>query len=211
MIFLANPNNPTGSYIRSRDLIPFLHQIPSSVLAVVDEAYLEYALAEPDYPRLIPRMDDLPNLILLRTFSKAYGLAGLRVGYGIAQPEIIAALERIRPPFNVNMVGQVAAVAALADQQFIRSSVQANRRGKIYLANELENRGVTVIPSAANFLLIKVAPYSGKTIFQRLLTRGVIVRPLDEYGLPEYIRVSIGKPDENCFFISQFRKMWRNG
>lgn len=195
MIILANPNNPTGTYVSQEALEAFLERIPPHVFVVCDEAYYEYVAAE-DYPQTLALLAKYPNLIVTRTFSKAYGLAGLRVGYGIAHEKVIDLVNRIRQPFNVNHLGQIAAEAALADQAFMQQGVLLNEQGKQQLYAGLTALGVNYIPSAANFILVELKR-SGAEIFQALLKKGIIVRPLDPYQLSHYVRISIGTEAEN--------------
>ena len=206
-IFIANPNNPTGTYNTASELADFFERLEISgqePLVMVDEAYYEYARVERDYPETIPYLEKYPNLVILRTFSKIYGLAGLRIGYGIARKEIIDFLERIRPPFNVNSLAQEAALASLNDGTQLRKSVQLVKEGKKYLYQELKKAGLSYVPSAANFILVKVNG-SGQKVFNELLSYGVIIRPMEEYGFPEHIRVTIGLPEENRRFIQALR------
>lgn len=204
LVFVANPNNPTGTYNTSAELEAFLDALPPRVLPVLDEAYFEFARLQNDYPDGLSLLKKGRRLLVLRTFSKVYGLASLRLGWGAGPEDVVDALERIRPPFNVNAVAQAAGLAALADQGHVRRSVRlmAAERGKLEKA--LTERGMEWTPSAANFLLVKVAPLRGREVFERLLRRGVIVRAVDEYGLPDHIRVTVGRPAENRLFLKAF-------
>lgn len=195
MIILANPNNPTGTYVTQSALKAFLDRIPAHIFVVCDEAYYEY-VSEKDYPQTLALQAQYPNLIVTRTFSKAYGLAGLRVGYAIAHESVVDLVNRIRQPFNVNHLGQVAATVALADQAFVQQGVLLNEQGKKQLYAGLSALGVHYIPSAANFILVELKQ-PGSEIFQALLQKGIIVRPLDPYQLSHYIRISIGTEAEN--------------
>ena len=199
LIFLANPNNPTGTYCSGAALDAFLAQVPAQVLVVLDEAYAELMLVG-DYPVGLERLPRYPNLLITRTFSKAYGLAGLRLGYGIANPELIALLERLRLPFNVNSLVQVAAVAALADTQHLQDTVRNNQTGLAVLEQGLKKIGLTTLPATGNFITF-LTPGSAQPVYAALLQRGVIVRPLVPYGLPSHLRVSVGKPEENQRFL----------
>jgi len=198
LVYLANPNNPTGTFVAADALERFLAAVPPDVLVVLDEAYNEYLAPELRYDA-IAWVRRHPNLLVSRTFSKAYGLAGLRVGYGIAQAAVGALLNRVRLPFNVTSVAQAAAGAALLDTEFVRQSHENNRRGLQELSAGLAALGLSVIPSHANFVLVRVGP-AGR-VYQELLARGVIVRPVASYGLPEWLRVSVGLPHENARFL----------
>jgi len=198
LVYLANPNNPTGTFVAADALERFLAAVPPDVLVVLDEAYNEYLAPELRYDA-IAWVRRHPNLLVSRTFSKAYGLAGLRVGYGIAQAAVGALLNRVRLPFNVTSVAQAAAGAALLDTDFVRQSHENNRRGLQELSAGLAALGLSVIPSHANFVLVRVGP-AGR-VYQELLARGVIVRPVASYGLPEWLRVSVGLPHENARFL----------
>jgi histidinol-phosphate aminotransferase len=205
IVFLDNPNNPTGTiYVRS-EWETFLQQVPDDVLVVVDDAYLEF-VDDPAYPNSLEYHDGKRLLVTLRTFSKICGLAGVRVGYGVSSPEIIDALNRIRQPFNVNSLAQVAALAALDDEEHIRRTQENNRQGLAYLRRELDRLGLAYAPSWANFLLVKV----GVGTYQRLLPEGVIIRPMEGYGFPGYARVSVGTPAENERFIVAMEKLLRD-
>ena len=202
IVFLDNPNNPTGTiYVRS-EWETFLRRVPREVLIVVDDAYLEF-VDDHDYPNSLEYHRDDRLLITLRTFSKICGLAGIRVGYGISSPEVIDALNRIRQPFNVNSLAQVAALAALDDEDHIRRTQENNHQGMAYLRRELDRLGLEYAPSWTNFLLVKV----GVGVYQRLLPEGVIIRPMEGYGFPGYARVSVGTPVENQRFIGAMGKL----
>lgn len=198
VIWIANPNNPTGTFIAYSELKVFLEEIPSNVIVVLDEAYFEY-LPKDQQIDSTKWLKQFPNLILTRTFSKIYGLAGLRVGYGLANLAIAELLNRVRQPFNVNSLGLAAAVVALDDQKFVEDSLQTNRQGMKQLTTALDKRSIEYIPSFGNFLTIKV-PNAAK-VNQDLLSQGVIVRPLALQGMADYLRVSIGLPAENQKFI----------
>lgn len=204
LIFLDNPGNPTGSMMTKRELTRVLKEVPPNVLVVVDEAYYEFAAADPGYPDSITLRKKHPNLIVKRTFSKAFGLAGVRVGYGVAAPEIVSDLDRVRSPFNANRMAQSAALAALGDAAHIRRSIANNERGKRYLEKEYTRLGLGFIPTWANFHLVDVSSTGrkGAEIYEALLRRGVIVRPMGGYGLPKYVRISIGTMEENRKLIA---------
>ncbi|MBN2701252.1 MAG: histidinol-phosphate transaminase [Methylothermaceae bacterium] len=199
IVFIANPNNPTGSWVGSDELEDFLEALPERVIAVLDEAYFEYADGN-EYPDTLPWLDRFPNLIITRTFSKAYGLAGFRVGYGISRPEVADLLNRVRQPFNVNSLALAAAEAALDDEAYLQSSREMNRAGLSQLTEGFRTRGLAFIPSAGNFVTVDVGRDAGP-VFDALLREGVIVRPLTGYGLPNHLRVSVGTQAENSVFI----------
>lgn len=203
IVFLANPNNPTGTIFRKAAWENFLKQIRSDVLIIVDEAYFEYVEAA-DYPNSLDYHQQGKALLTLRTFSKLYGLAGLRIGYGIADKEIISLMHRVRQPFNVNAPAQWGALAALDDREHVRRSLENNRQGLKYLTAEFARLGIEYVPSHANFILLQVR--KGEDVFNRLLAQGIIVRPMAGYQFPEYLRVTIGTMDENRKFIDGLRK-----
>ncbi len=195
IIFIANPNNPTGTWLASTELEQFIDSVSEDVIIVIDEAYNEY-VEEPDYPDAVEWVNRFPNLVVTRTFSKIYGLAGLRVGYSVSHQDIAALLNRVRQPFNVNSLAQVAAIAALDDPDHVASSRTVNANGLRLLAQGMEDLGFTVIPSVGNFLLVDMgrdaAPY-----YEALLRAGVIVRPVANYGLPHHLRITVGTNDQN--------------
>jgi len=203
MIFLANPNNPTGEYFTQAELDGFMKKVPEDVIVVMDEAYVEYADA-PDFPDTLPMLDNYKNMFLMRTFSKAYGLAALRAGYVIACEEAVDLMNRVRQPFNTNMAAQVAAKAAMEDREHLRTVISTNKSGKEYLYSEFEKLGLSYIPTQANFILVKVG--SGEKVFNDLLREGVIVRYLGP-GLAEWVRVSVGTMKENQIFIEKLGKV----
>jgi len=198
MIFLANPNNPTGTLIGAADLHGFLREVPPQVVVVLDEAYNEY-IPEAQRSDSLAWLGEFPNLIVTRTFSKAYGLAGLRVGYAFAHPDVADLMNRVRQPFNVNSISLAAAAAGLGDHEFVRRSFELNQAGMRQLTAGLTKLGLSYIPSAGNFVSVNVKDGAG--VFQRLLQRGVIVRPIGAYGMPEYLRVSVGLESENARFL----------
>ncbi len=195
MLFIANPNNPTGTWTQARELERLIEAVPPTTLIALDEAYYEYG-RECGLPDTLPWVASHPNLIVLRTFSKAYGLAGARVGYAVSHPEIAAVLDRLRPAFNVNSLAQAGAVAALADQAHMRRAVAATTRELERLCAGLRRLGLWTAPSAANFVLVRIGARAAQ-LFQALLERGIIVRPLASYGLPEHVRISVGLPEQN--------------
>jgi histidinol-phosphate aminotransferase len=204
LLFVANPNNPTGSYIAKGELERLLRSLPDRVLAVIDEAYVEYADAE-DFAPATELRNTRERLAILRTFSKAYGLAALRVGYVIGTRELITHLNRLRAPFNVGTLGQVAAKAALADDAHLRASVEATVRDRAKLAQALEAAGLRVAPSQANFLLVDVQR-PGRAVYEALLHEGVIVRAMPE-PLQSSIRVTVGKPEQNERFLDSLERV----
>lgn len=199
LVFIANPNNPTGTFLPAAELQRFIERVPAGVAVVIDEAYNEYL-----DPAL--RFDsakwvrDHANVIVSRTLSKAYGLAGLRIGFAIARPEATDLMNRVRQPFNVNSLAQAAAVAAIEDAEFLQRSFEVNRDGLKKLQSAFEAMKLEYVPSYGNFVLVRVGDAAG--VFNRLLRAGVIVRPVANYGLPEWLRVSVGLPEENDKFLA---------
>jgi histidinol-phosphate aminotransferase len=200
MVFVANPNNPTGTYLARTDLHRFLAELPEHVIAVVDEAYFEYVEA-PDYPNAVDWLPEFPNLVVARTFSKAYGLAGLRVGYAVSSPAIADLLNRVRQPFNVNTPALEAARAALDDGEHLARSVQLNREGLLQLGEALEARKLAAIPSVGNFITFDLGRPAAP-VYEALLREGVIVRPIANYGLPHHLRVTVGTAEQNALFLA---------
>jgi histidinol-phosphate aminotransferase len=198
IVFVANPNNPTGTWIAPEPLRAFIASVPNDVLVVLDEAYNEY-LEPARHAESTAWIAEHPNLIVSRTFSKAYGLAALRVGYGIMDAKVADMLNRVRQPFNVNALAQAAAVAALADTVYVDESRALNSAGMRKLMEGMRALGLAYVPSHANFLLIRVG--NAAHVYQRLLEQGVIVRPVAGYGLPEFLRVTVGLPAENQRFL----------
>ena len=203
LIFIANPDNPTGTYVTKRQLGAFLRDLPRGVLVVMDEAYYEFVEAK-DYPQTVSSLDR-SALLVTRSFSKAYGLAGLRVGYGIAQPSLIQAMEAVREPFNVNHLAQVAACAALEDHAFLARTRRMTREGRQYLMKELTALGLRVVPSVTNFLLMELGPKASQ-LAQRLLHQGVIVREMSAWKLTGCLRVTIGTMSENRRFMNALKR-----
>ena len=199
MIFIANPNNPTGTFLSGDALHAFLRALPANILVVLDEAYNEYLPEECRYDS-ITWLKEFPNLIITRTFSKAYGLASLRVGYALGDPQVVAMLDRVRQPFNVNNVAQAAALAALQDADFVQQTYALNRRGMKQIVDGLTKLGLVQIPSMANFVSFKID--GAERVYRRMLELGVIVRPIANYDMPDYLRVSIGTENENKKFLS---------
>lgn len=207
LVFIANPNNPTGTFIPGDRIAAFLRKVPSHVVVVLDEAYTEYLAPELRYDS-IAWVREYPNLIVSRTLSKAYGLAGLRIGLGIAQPALTDLLNRIRQPFNVNSLAQAAAIAALADEEFLVRSARVNAEGYEQLTAAFREMGIEFVPSYGNFILFRAGndDGAGARVNLALLKQGVIVRPVGNYGLPQWLRVSIGLPEENAAFIAALKK-----
>ena len=198
LVFIANPNNPTGTLLSNEALLFFLQRVPPQVLVVLDEAYGEY-LPENLRSKSMDWLAEFPNLLVTKTFSKAYGLAGLRIGYALAHPDVAELMNRVRQPFNVSSLGLVAAAAALDDDDFIARGYAANRLGMAQLTQGLRNLGIEFIPSEANFLACRIG--NASMVYQRLLAQGVIVRPIAAYGMPEFLRVSVGLAAENERFL----------
>lgn len=199
MLFVANPNNPTGTFVAANALHAFLKRVPPQVLVVLDEAYGEYLGAGDAYDS-VPWLAEFPNLIISHTLSKAYGLAGLRVGFGFAAAEIIALMNRVRQPFNVNQLALVAATAALDDDAFIAESCRVNAEGIGFLRAEFGLRGLATMPAFGNFITFRIP--AAQAVFQALLRQGVIVRPIAGYGLPDWLRVTIGTREQNQRFLA---------
>lgn len=208
LVFVANPNNPTGTFVPAAEIEAFLNVVPQDVVVVLDEAYNEYLAPELQYDS-IAWVRQFPNLLVSRTLSKAYGLAGLRVGFGIAQPSVTDLLNRIRQPFNVNSLAQAAAVAALNDSEFLQKSAKLNAEGYRQLTQAFEAMDLEYVPSCGNFVLVRVGSDdgAGARVNLALLKQGVIVRPVGNYGLPQWLRISIGLPQENAVFIEALKKV----
>lgn len=206
LVFVANPNNPTGTFIDGEQIAAFLKNVPPQVVVVLDEAYTEYLPAEKRYNAL-GWVREYPNLIISRTFSKAYGLAGLRVGFGIAQPALTDLLNRIRQPFNVNSLAQAAAVAVLNDEAYLQESARINADGYRQLTDAFAQMDIEYVPSYGNFVLFRAGTDdgAGARVNLALLKQGIIVRPVGNYGLPQWLRVSIGLPQENAAFIAALK------
>ncbi len=204
VMFVANPNNPTGTMAAREHVVNLLNEIPAHVLLVMDEAYIEFLQDSVDLLPLV-RGSLKKNLLLLRTFSKVYGLAGLRLGYGIGNPELIAAFEKVRQPFNINSIAQAGALAALDDGAHLERTLENNAQGLAFFENEFFRMKLSYIPSSANFILVSVG--SGQKVFNALQRIGIITRPMGGYNLPDFIRVSIGTPQENSRFIQALRNV----
>lgn len=202
LVWVCTPNNPTGTTNTEAELSAFVRRMPEHVVIVVDEAYAEFVENAPD---LRPLIREGRKVVCLRTFSKIYGLASLRVGYGYAAAELCALLNRVRQPFNVNAIAQAAAVAALDDEEFARRCARENRTGLVQLEEGCRTLGLEFVPSSANFMLIKVG--DGMKVFDALQRRGVIVRPVKSYGLPEWVRVTVGTGEQNERFLGELREV----
>jgi histidinol-phosphate aminotransferase len=203
LVFLGNPNNPTGTIFRRAAWQRFLRAVPDHLIVVADDAYAEY-VDDPEYPDTIrERGDGRVPVLSLRTFSKLYGLAGLRIGYGVAPAPVIDALDRIRQPFNVNALALTGALAALDDEEHVRRTLATNRAGMAFLVEAFHALGLAHVPSAANFVLVRVG--DGARVYEALLRRGVIVRPMAVYGFPEHVRVTVGSEAENSRFVAALR------
>ncbi|MDH2916494.1 MAG: aminotransferase class I/II-fold pyridoxal phosphate-dependent enzyme, partial [Gallionella sp.] len=199
MVFIANPNNPTGTFLSADALLTFMRGLPADILVVLDEAYNEYLPEDKRYDS-VSWLKEFPNLIISRTFSKAYGLAGLRVGYALAHEQVTDMINRVRQPFNVNSVAQAAAVAALRDVSFVKKTFELNRRGMTQITDGLTKLGLEYIPSYGNFVAFRIG--GATAMYRRLLELGVIVRPIANYDMPDWLRVSIGLESENAKFLT---------
>ncbi|MFH1879065.1 MAG: histidinol-phosphate transaminase, partial [Candidatus Omnitrophota bacterium] len=200
-----NPDNPTGSYVTDKELKGFLSMVPDDVLVFLDEAYYEFATAG-DYPETLSyALDGKKNVIVSRTFSKAYSLAGLRIGYGITRPELAGVLNKVREPFNVNSLAQAAAIAALDDQKYMKGSVALIEKEKYRLYAFLKKAGMNYVDSQTNFVLIDTGGRPSADVFNFLLKKGVIVREMSGWGLEGFIRVNLGLPEENDIFMESFK------
>jgi histidinol-phosphate aminotransferase len=206
LMFIANPNNPTGTWVNSTSLRNLLENVPENVIVLVDEAYYEYARSEEHYPDSSLWLNDFNNLIVTRTFSKAYGLAGLRIGYALSHPDIANLLNRVRQPFNNNSLALAAAETALQDAQYIEQSVETNQSGMKQLILAFDDMGLEFIPSKGNFICVDFEQ-PADDIYQALLRTGVIVRPIANYGMPNHLRISIGQEFENTRFINELGKI----
>jgi histidinol-phosphate aminotransferase len=205
MIFINNPNNPTGSVLSEEQMACFLKDIPEDIVVILDEAYIEF-VSDPEVASGLKFLEKRPLLVVLRTFSKLYGLAGLRIGYGFGSRKVIDYMNRVRQPFNANVLAQAAANAALDDMAFVSQTLKLVREGLDYLYNGIQDMGLEYIPTQTNFFLIKV-PMGGQKTYELMLREGVIVRSMDSYGLPEYIRINVGLHKENERFIRTLKKI----
>ncbi len=205
LIFIANPNNPTGTYVTKYEIAEFINALPEGVVVVFDEAYNAFIDVD-DYPDSLSYLKKKKRIIILRTFSKAYGLAGLRLGYAIAAPELVTYMERIRQPFNVNLLAQVAGLAALTDNDFLKKTRRLILEGKNFIYRELAKMGLSYVLSVANFILVDTGKDS-REVFKSMLKSGVIVRDMEQYGLRNFIRVTIGTQKENQKFLRVLGKV----
>ncbi|MEW5008683.1 MAG: histidinol-phosphate transaminase [Cycloclasticus sp.] len=205
VIFIANPNNPTGTWLDPAELETFIASVPKHIVVVLDEAYCEYLQPETAFDSM-QWLAHFPNLIITRTFSKAYGLAGLRVGYAVSQPAVADLLNRIRQPFNVNSIALAAAEAALSDQAYIEQSRELNQQGLQQLADGFDRLGLAYIPSVGNFICVEVGGNSAD-VYQGLLKQGVIVRPVAAYNMPRHLRVSVGLAEQNIALLEALEKV----
>ncbi|MBU4251875.1 MAG: histidinol-phosphate transaminase [Candidatus Omnitrophica bacterium] len=205
LIFIANPNNPTGTYVTKYEIAEFIDALPEGVVVVFDEAYGAFIDVD-DYPDSLSYLRKKKKIIILRTFSKAYGLAGLRLGYAIAAPELVTYMERIRQPFNVNLLAQVAGLAALGDNDFLKKTRRLILEGKDFIYRELAKMGLSYVLSVANFILVDTGK-DGREVFKSMLKSGVIVRDMEQYGLRNFIRVTIGTQKENKKFLRVLGKV----
>ena len=205
VVFIANPNNPTGTWLTEQELRAFVAGLPDYVMVVIDEAYFEY-VSVAGYPDTTRWLADCPNLIVTRTFSKAYGLAGLRAGYAVSSPEVAQLLNRIRHPFNVNSIAQAAALAALDDVAHLESSVRLNRVGMQQLVSGFTRLDLPFVESVGNFIAVDTGG-SAAECYERLLRLGVIVRPIANYGMPNHLRVTVGLPEENARFLEALEQV----
>jgi histidinol-phosphate aminotransferase len=208
LVFVANPNNPTGTFIDGEQIAAFIRSVPPHVVIVLDEAYTEYLSPSQRYDAFA-WVAQHPNLIVSRSFSKAYGLAGLRIGFGIAQPGLTDLMNRLRQPFNVNSLAQAAAIAALQDEAFLKKSAEINSQGYLQLTAAFDQMGISYVPSVGNFVLFRAGDEenAGAKVNLALLKQGIIVRPVANYGLPQWLRVSIGLPEENEAFLSALKSV----
>ena len=208
LIFLANPNNPSGTFFNKTAFETFMVAIPENIIVVLDEAYFEYAenLEQEAYPGGLTYLSQYPNLVVTRTFSKAYGLAALRIGFSVSDPQIADALNRVRQPFNVNALAMAAAVAALKDKAYLNKSIQLNSQGLKQLCNGFTELGLDYIPSIGNFISVAFKQ-DANVVYNDLLREGVIVRPIANYSMPDFLRVTVGLPEENQRLLSALKKV----
>lgn len=209
LIFIANPNNPTGSWHSENELLQFLKNVPNHVLVILDEAYVDFIQEDPFYSKTFNWLLEFPNLIITRTFSKAYGLAGLRIGFGVSNPHLAELMNRVRQPFNVNHLAMVAASAALNDTEHLVKTIQNNKMGMKQWICALQVLGLEYIPSGGNFVTIDLKQ-EAEPLYQQLLNLGIIVRPLKSYNMPNHLRISIGLPEENERAIHSLKKVLEN-
>ena len=205
IVFIANPNNPTGTFLTPEQLYSFLEELPRHIICVLDEAYYEYVSSD-DCPDSIDWLTIFPNLIVTRTFSKAYGLAGMRIGYSVSSTVIADLLNRVRQPFNTNLMALSAAEVALVDSEYLNETIALNQQGMNQLTRAFSDLGLNWIPSKGNFITVDMG-CPAMAVYEELLKTGVIVRPIANYGLPSFLRISIGTAAENTFFINALIKI----
>nr|HID59836.1 histidinol-phosphate transaminase [Desulfobacterales bacterium] len=205
MIFINNPNNPTGTIVKRREMEQFLEEVPNDVIVIIDEAYIEF-VRDPDCPRGLEYVDGQNMVVTLRTFSKVYGLAGLRIGYGVMKEEVSEFINRVRQPFNTNTLAQIGALAALDDRAFFEETIRLVHEGLDFLYHELDRMGVRYLPTEANFLLIDLGRDS-EQVYREMLKRGVIIRSMTPYGYPNCIRITVGRYEENLRFIETLKEV----
>ncbi len=206
IIFVCNPNNPTGTIVTADEVSAFMARVPDYVLVVFDEAYYEFVRAD-DFPDTLAYVrEGRKNVMTIRTFSKIYGLAGVRLGYAVADPEVLAPLLKVKEPFAVNRLAQAAGVAALEDDGFLEATIAATINGRQFICRGVQRLGLSCIPSHTNFILVRVGPRA-REVAQRLLERGIIVRPCDIYGLPEFLRITVGTPKQNARLLSALEEI----
>lgn len=208
LIFVCNPNNPTGTIVTADEVSAFMARVPDHALVVFDEAYYEFVYAN-DFPDTLAYVrEGRKNVMTIRTFSKIYGLAGVRLGYAVADPEVLAPLLKVKEPFAVNRLAQAAGIAALEDDGFMEATIAATINGRQFICRGVQRLGLSCIPSHTNFILVRVGPHA-KDVAQRLLERGTIVRPCDLYGLPEFLRITVGTPKQNARLLSALEEVLR--
>jgi len=205
VIWICNPNNPTGTIVKRKELYDFIKSVPSHIAVVVDQAYKEY-IDDPEYPDALEWLNEFENLIVLQTFSKIYGLASLRIGYAIASEEIIEKLNRVRPPFNVNHLAQIAAIFALEDEEHVKKAKELNKKSLEFFYKSFEEMGLPYIKSYGNFVMVDVKK-DAVEVFKKLLLKGIIVRPGDIFGMPTYLRVTTGLESDNMGFIMALKEV----
>jgi histidinol-phosphate aminotransferase len=206
IIFICNPNNPTGTMLTQKEIDEFMVDIPEDIVVIFDEAYYEF-VTDPDYAQSMKYFMAKKNVMILRTFSKIYGLAGLRVGYAITDKEWVANINKVRPPFNVNRIAQAAAIASLDDKDHVEKSRELNTRGREYLYQQFEQMGIKYTKSQANFILIDTGK-DGRDVYQKLLEQGVIIRPMVIRNHPHHVRITIGTMEQNIRFIESLKKLY---
>jgi histidinol-phosphate aminotransferase len=203
LIFVCNPNNPTGTIVSASEVAAFMDRVPDHVLVIFDEAYYEFIDSD-DYPETLRYLrEGRQNVMIVRTFSKVYGLAGIRLGYAITHPEVLGPLHKVKEPFAVNLLAQAAGLAALEDDEFLQESVASNHAGRLYLYREFDRLGLPYLKSHTNFVLVQVGPQAGETV-KRLMAKGLIVRPCGGYGIPEFLRVTVGTQAQNERLIREW-------